>query len=538
MWTPPIQIPVRLSVRGFSDYFLTDQAKDIQHNYEQITITPAAMYILSSIAGRRIVEPVRWVLLDGLQDILLGNLRTEISERQDLLASTFGEILGALILSLKLGGSVEIVRLLESNLFQTPDFVILHWTKSDKKVTAHLLECKGSVLDVNNLNQSRRVDVCQHLRNFRTDGQAQLKSVHIHNLKPGSGLRLGHQELPLGLTGGMTSKNLSVVSIPDGRILRLLDRNVSMPARACCGGAGIDCVKCMTDWGHQNLSNIIAVLHRKDEKPDPTLDMQIRRFIRRYQNAQRALWAEHDADLAETTSDLLGQLRERGLSSDLRTTFGLIAVSLLEAGITQELEMSRFGLENLQNLAVGSDILEIILNQLQTEIWREKRRSKKEIRQISPGQFIDEVSRGKSLPDDLALSTKYLVQDKDVIPPSLSDRDQEDFPDPTTFDTPSLQISSVKESFDNAELIRLTANQSTAQAFVALRQRAENIIQRLRDRETFIKWHDEYVQLNNTRIDLGISWDAFPYPHQSLQRPGITAWVARDGRAEIIVRYP
>jgi hypothetical protein len=53
---------------------------------------------------------------------------------------------------------------------------------------------------------------------------------------------------------------------------------------------------------------------------------------------------------------------------------------------------------------------------------------------------------------------------------------------------PFLQIGVVKEIFDNAELIRLTANQSTAQAYAELQHRDERIIQRLRyGRQGFIE---------------------------------------------------
>lgn len=53
---------------------------------------------------------------------------------------------------------------------------------------------------------------------------------------------------------------------------------------------------------------------------------------------------------------------------------------------------------------------------------------------------------------------------------------------------PFLQISVVKETFDSAELIRLTANQSTAQAYTELQHCAERIIQRLRyGRQGFIE---------------------------------------------------
>jgi hypothetical protein len=35
---------------------------------------------------------------------------------------------------------------------------------------------------------------------------------------------------------------------------------------------------------------------------------------------------------------------------------------------------------------------------------------------------------------------------------------------------------------------------------------------------------------------IGESWVQFPYPNPRNKKPGITAWIAEDGKAEIIVR--
>src|SRR6266516_303828 len=123
LWTKPFRMAFRLSIRPFDDAHLDKQAADIQaSNYRYVTITPGALYILSSIAGRRMTEPARWILFDSLRDILNGNLRTQYPEKQDLLASTFGELLGVILLTAHLGGDIEIVRLLESTHGKCPIF--------------------------------------------------------------------------------------------------------------------------------------------------------------------------------------------------------------------------------------------------------------------------------------------------------------------------------------------------------------------------------------------------------------------------------
>ncbi|MDP9310841.1 MAG: hypothetical protein M3R24_08095 [Chloroflexota bacterium] len=190
-------------------------------------------------------EPIRWVLLDSLNDILSGNLRNDYPEGQDLLASTFGEMLGALLMAFRLKGEVEIVRLMETNSGKTPDFLIFEQTLNGK--LAHLLECKGSVEDVRNINQraSKRLDVCQHIRDFRGRGEEQLDQVVLKDLKVGPMVITHRKNLSFGLAQGVVTKNLVITCVPDGRILRLLDVTITQAPRGACAGKHHQCTDCM-----------------------------------------------------------------------------------------------------------------------------------------------------------------------------------------------------------------------------------------------------------------------------------------------------
>ncbi len=85
-------------------------------------------------------------------------------------------------------------------------------------------------------------------------------------------------------------------------------------------------------------------------------------------------------------------------------------------------------------------------------------------------------------------------------------------------------------------VIRLT---SAKMDYAALKYYVVGLITQIRDPyATAITWQKEYFQENNREQFLvGESWDEFPYPHPSVDAlRGFTAWLARDGRAEIIVR--
>jgi hypothetical protein len=503
LWTPEFHMPVRLAIRPFTDHRLDAQAQQIQADTQKpITITPGAMYILSSIAGRRIVEPIRWVLLDSLRDILIGNLRTEYPERQDLLAATYGEILGALLLALQLGDKVEIVRLLESNNSQTPDFLLLEPT-SDGEV-AHLLECKGVVADVHNINQRSALDVCQCIRSFRTSGKKQLDQIKMRTVK--SGPRVVTRNFRHGLGKSVATKNLTVVYVPDARIPRLIDPRVQFPTYQRCAGQGADCIQCLTSSVDYRHSNIISVLHQ-ERVASRTLNKGLMGFIRRYRSVQRALWSEDDDGFVSELNRLIEYLSTREPSSGVWGTTTLLTSTLFEAGVALALDVREAQMEYLREFSPPPirDRIDWDLNRFQR--WEGQERP--ELTRLSVERFFSRVGSG-----EIASQEKLLL-------------DMPEHPH---------GIRGAAERYNANTIVRLTVNRPSAEAFETLKIRIENLIEQS-SRRRDIDWHKEYVEQGGTRLDFGISWDKYPYPHpKRANLPGFTAWVAYDGRAELIIR--
>jgi hypothetical protein len=148
LWTEPLNMPLRMSVRPFEQAkIVEEQAKDIQFRRpaRMIEITAGSFYILSTVVGRRMTESARWILFDSLREILKGDLRTIYPEKQDLLAATFGELLGVILLAFYLGGTIEVIRLLDSQHGKMPDYLLIQTTSSNQTgssaatVLAHLL---------------------------------------------------------------------------------------------------------------------------------------------------------------------------------------------------------------------------------------------------------------------------------------------------------------------------------------------------------------------------------------------------------------
>lgn len=569
LWTAPLELPIRFAAVGFTENQLDNQAKQIQKNNDTVTVTPGAMYILSHVAGRRIAEPVRWVLLDSLNDILAGNLRTEYPERQDLLASTFGEILGAMILALQLEDEVEVVRLLESNSVKTPDFILLE-KKSSSSVFGHLLECKGSVLDVNNINQHPKLDVCQHIRGFRSRGTLQLDQIELHKLQPAAGVIIGNADIVSGLTPQMTSKNLSITAIPDGRLTALISPTIRHATRRICRLSNVNCVTCLTAKNSSLVSNATVVLHQKKLKSNPRLNDGLRIFLEEYQNLRRALWAEHDREFVNRANLLMTIRNSLDFSPELKNSFPLIIVPAVEAGIACNLNVSGLNTENLINAIeaipfesvniwpsggrVSTDqpvilsdeefSLRNIIQHIRTEVSRATsiqgqswvNRNIEYYEALSefdePDTFVGRLNvwreRGRSvklltLPrSENTLFSEILLN----IQMGVLDR-------PTRIHTTTEYFA-----LENVTRIRLFADLTFGKAYNDLKAEATRLIANFgRSRHQFIEWRSEYIEYKGRRRELGESWDKHPLPDPSSSSPGITAWISKDGRAEIIVRY-
>jgi hypothetical protein len=513
LWTRGVDIPFRLVKRPFDEYYLTAQAEEIQQaSPEILRITPAAMYILSSITGRRIVDPIRWVILDSLQDVLTGNLRTIYPERQDLLASTFGELLGALFFALQLKGNIEIIRLLESNDSKVPDYAILQSQGNDSIL--HLLECKGIVGDVRNINQRQNLDVCKRIRRFRKAGLDQLRQV---GPEVSSGPRVKVQSSnPDSLISRNTSSiNLSVAYIPDARILTLIQNDVEFAERACCTKYGINCLKCL-DSGFSDHTNVINVLHREQTGISTSIRSDLRDFFNAYRVAQRDLWAEDNWHFISS----IRNLARLAIESDYDSNIYQLAVTLLEEG-------TRCGF-NLREIE-DSDWFNILQDSSQYDRMRQLRRKIRKRDYRFTANETQSVKR-KTIP---AYIEEYLRSD----PHDLRN---------THFGTTLIfrdgvaghKINGTVSFHNDTALIRLTMESSRQTEYETLRSFATDAIRQIRNNSRPIEWREAKIELpeKEQKLSFGECWDEFPYSHPSANIPGITAWVSRYGRAEITVR--
>ncbi len=334
----------RLSIRPFDDTSLEMQAAGIQKSkYRFITITPGALYILSSIAGRRMTEPARWILFDSLRDILNGNLRTQYPEQQDLLASTLGELLGVILLSQHLGGSIEIVRLLESNHGKMPDFFLIQTTSTAQ--TAHLLECKGRVEDVRNINSRiTEYDLRQELRNFRKNAIEQIEKIDFSQAKPGARTVIQTSKLPFSISQVAATENIVISSVPDTRIIDQCRSSVKFACRKKCSPR-VTCNMCITNIQDSSQANLVGVLHQRKIPSKSKRGQALLPFIARYHSVQRAAWSGNDIFFGVLFNYFITHSLDE-LSSAIFMT-----VTLIEAATAEELTQADFDIQGLRESA-------------------------------------------------------------------------------------------------------------------------------------------------------------------------------------------
>ncbi len=509
LWTKPVDIPLRFAVRPFNDKLLTAQTHDIQSNQHVLKVTAGAMYIASSIVGRRVPEPVRWVILDSLQDILAGNLRNEHPEGQDIFASTLGEILGVILMALKLGNTLDFVRLLESNEDQTPDFIVFENTAGGR--IPHLLECKGSVEDVYNTNDRGKLDICQHIRSFRKRGKEQLDNINYSKLKAGGKISVSGSKMPFGFSKGVATKNLSIVIIPDGRLLRTMNASAGKSPRKICEDNSFSCKRCITNIGNNRLAGAVAVLHQDKVNLSTTRWGQIGQFLRKYQDAQKALWTENDDVYDDQVAELFEMIRSPQLEGEERATAAYLTLALLDVA-------------NKEGMAVESLPIEVVTHSLPDNL---RERAVKTIQAGHQERDSPKKRVSRTQDDDAALARIR----------NLGDLDEK-----VLINRGSLEAAGIRgtvQYVDDATLIRLMGTGNLGSDFENLKNYVESIIAGVRRSRSPIEWRREYAEFQGRHIDFGLSWDKYPYPNLSptSKLPGITAWISNDGRAEVIIRH-
>jgi hypothetical protein len=571
LWRAPVSIPLRLSRQSLTEWELTGQCQQVQRTRAELEITRGAMYILSGIAGRSIVEPVRWAMLDGVLHMLAGALRTDHPQHQDLLAPTYGETLGVLIRALLLGGNVEIVRLLEGNSGKTPDFLLVRNTLGNTEL--HLVECKGTSVELHSTNRKRVLDVCRRIRTLRNHGRTQVTHVAWNELRAGGRLRLRWQRSPLATQASTCA--VAVVVVPDARVLTGVSPHVQPAARRPC--RGIRCVGCM-DSGRQDLSANLVVAVDEDDLPalvftpgGPFVDPLIERFVEAYRSGQRALWAEDDDAVAasiQSLSEIVEQtpVEPQGESGSLQASLALALAGYTDAALSNDLleeEITRAKVADLTRqfrtaspreldpsefdrlIAQADDRLlstareesdELNLDEEQSvdagfSFKRQARRSGEEV----PPSARRESEKPRSRKPLVRVSSEYV---RDIFARKIA-RPGERLVAPWLMDgIPGFRMR--VDEFGGEQRIRVTAPESGMRAHEALMAAVDQIVE-ISDPQASsdLNWRSEYAELRRpdvpaVRMDLGRSWEANPLP--SGTRPGITAWVGRDGRAEIIIR--
>lgn len=519
LWTEPLKLDARIALCPFNERYLDQQARNIQLTQQVIEITPGAIYILSNITGRRIPEPIRWVLFDSLQEIIEGGLRTQYPEKQDLLGSTFGEILGAALLALNLNGNIEIIRIIESSQGKSPDFIILQTTSSGKVV--HLLECKGTVKDINNINQRNSIDLCQDIRTFREKGKEQLDNINFQQIEMGSRVLVREQKVSFNLPVEISKKYLSVVCIPDGRIIKLTSSTVAQANRPACRQT--TCIECIKSQSTQDKSSLLAVIHYESIDSNNSTAEILQNFIDSYRSSEKSLWAGDNELFSVQIKELVNRISGQNLQVSL-ITIKFILLALIEEGISKGIKPSEIEYE-IDKLveSFSGELLLTYANQLKDKI--SKQQSEKNIQNIA----ADDINQQEIFNQDYR-NTKRLITHN------------------TSLGSTNLSIRVIIELFNEAAIIRLylilQEHQLLGSEIENLKKYVEFLINLIRNSSSklYLHWREESFSISQENSDetrkfvIGFSWDQYPYPNPANGLPGFTAWVSYDGRAEIVVR--
>lgn len=546
LWTDPFRMPLRLSVCPFDVTSFDRQVAEIQEKtYRFIEITPGALYILSCIAGRRMPEPVRWVLFDSLRDILNGKLRNQFPERQDLLASSFGELLGVTLLALRMGGTVEVVRLLESPRGKMPDFLLLQDTPGG--TIAHVLECKGRVEDVRNINNlAGTFDLCQEQRNFRAKAKKQIDGIGRSPLSCGARTVI-RQKVPFDFSRLASTQNIVISSVPDGRLLRECTHTAFASRKQCQPPSRVTCVKCMTNARNGPQTNVISALYWKEVAKNSAIDQTLVAFLNNYRAAQRAVWSENEDLFALSLNNLANQISSRNLRGEMTSSAVFMLITLLE--IAKSEGFRGFDIDTQAIGELASEELRVILDEVYRELVAESQRDGRQ-NDLVPIPYLRDPPYWRQWRfEQDRVAERFRGENEGATNPLITQTADFLLKEVEVSVRAAISGSDVYGSAQNEKHSAVVRLASTNQA--ALEKYVEELITHLRYgiEDPPVVWLDEFFQeegyekvedsgevIRQKRFTVGKSWDKFPYPYQKLGLPGITAWIAEDGRAEIFVR--
>jgi hypothetical protein len=340
-------------------------------------------------------------------------------------------------------------------------------------------------------------------------------------------------------------------------------------------------VECLGSAVPELQANLVVILDEDDLRiPNttwdaPGVDPTIRRFVDAYRRGQRGLWAEDEDEVTESVRRLteivepesqvktdeatrstlalaLAGYADAALSDDLLTDPALHAktadltrefrvdapedadpvvferrIAEVEARLTEKGDMPLRASDGRATVPKTTDVdaldtgrREVRARRFAEEVPPSARRETDHPRSRKPpvrgsdAQVRDSLSRKLSRPGERMLAP-WLVQGM-----------------------PGVRL--VLDEFGGEQRVRVTAPEVGPRTHAALQSVIEQII-RIADVEqgTGFEWRSEFAQLRRGgeivgRLDLGLSWEPSPLP--TAGRPGITAWVGRDGRAEVVIR--
>ena len=299
---------------------------------------------------------------------------------------------------------------------------------------------------------------------------------------------------------------------------------------------------------NSSQSNIVSVLYQSQIKRNSVLDQDLTHFIADYQTVQRSLWSGNDNALNRSLRNFLITCSIVNTRDWFSSAFFLI-IPVFEQAVQDKLTLLEVDNQGLQAL------FPYIPEDLQL-IWEEvlsdfrQMRQQRSLRPVERASTNTTQSETTSSRRDDTSQAELLWYETDPGIISVVNFTTEFRSAKRLFDT----------NFGNASIYGLTSYEddstsiihliSLNQNYDALKSYVEGIIYNLRkEYNAFTKredppklrWREEYAReifKNQLRppFIIGESWDEFPYPHPTRNLPGITTWLAKDGRAEIIVR--
>jgi len=376
--------------------------------------------------------------------------------------------------------------------------------------------------------------------------------------KTGARTVIQQLKLPFDISQLAASENILISSIPDARIINRCRSSVNFASRKKCSPK-VTCRMCITSLQNSSQANVISVLHQRKIASKSKRAQELLFFIARYHSVQRAAWSGNDIFFEASLNNFINRLSDQILQDVLPSAI-FMTVTLIEVAISEELTQANINTQVLTEIA--TEPLRDILEQVNTDFLRLHDAIRRQIiRTEMPDPtgtilFSDTIS-----PTNLPSIEDENVQQQNEEPDRLPDIQDEENPQWYATNQSIRRISDfIGEAYTKTKLligtviqgdyiygsvqyedrtitiIRLT---STKMDYAALKHYVVGLITQIRPPYArAVSWQKEYFQENDREKNfIGESWDEFPYPHPTDDAfPGITAWLARDGRAEIIVR--